>query len=178
MKAPKRCPICGKSDTWELISIKRKNFNLKNAVIGTVFLGDAGFFAGLSGKQIYKYKCSQCGFSHKYGHLSNKDSQSSLLKGYKNKGFGSAYIDILTRATPNCVFCNKPQKLYIKQDGGAFRFLCPFCYSEFKCEFSFTGQVKAKTVHIIDCGTINKDNLNVGPCDPSLLIHNKTIIKE
>ena len=41
-----------------------------------------------------------------------------------------------------------------------------------------SNQIKGKTVQILNCGEINKNNLSIGNCDPSLLILDKTKIKQ
>lgn len=181
MKAPDCCPMCGERDGWKLIDTSKKGFNSKHAIIGGVLLGGIGLAAGFSGKQKTTYQCAKCGFSHEYdGDVADKDfyNQSFPPKGYKNSGLNSVYIDILRKATPNCIFCGKPQELYIKQDGSAYRFLCPHCHAEFRCEFTFGGKIKGKTTQIINCGEVNKDNLSSGICDPSLLILDETKIKQ
>lgn len=181
MKAPNRCPMCGETDGWKLIDTSNKGFNAKHAVIGGVLLGGVGLAAGFSGKKKSTYQCTKCGFCHEYdGDVADKDkyAQGFPPKGYKNSGLNSVYIDIFRKATPCCVFCGKPQELYVKQDGSAYRFLCPHCHSEFRCEFTFGGKIKGKSVQILNCGEINKDNLSTGSCDPNLLILDETKIKQ
>ncbi len=180
MKAPNTCPMCGEREGWKLIDTSQKGFNAKNAVIGGVLLGGVGLVAGFSGKQKSIYQCVKCGFYHEYdGGVAEKDqyAQGFPPKGYKNSGLNSVYIDLLRKATPNCVFCGNPQDLYVKQDGSAYRFLCSYCHSEFRCEFTFRSLIKGKTVQILNCGEINQNNLSVGTCDPSLLILDTTKIK-
>lgn len=181
MKAPNCCPMCGESDGWKLIDTTKKGFNAKHAVIGGVLLGGIGLAAGFSGKQKTTYQCAKCGFSHEYdGVVADKDkyAQGFPPKRYKNFGLNSVYIDIIRKTTPDCVFCGNPQELYVKQDGSAYCFLCPHCHSEFRCEFTFGGQVKGKNVQILNCGEVNKDNLGVGTCDPHLLILDEKKIKQ
>ena len=180
MQAPNCCPMCGESDGWKLIDTSKKGFNVKHAVIGGVLLGGIGLAAGFSGKQKSIYKCTKCGFYHEYdGGVADKDkyAQGFPPQGYKNSGLNSVYIDIIRKTTPDCVFCGNPQDLYVKQDGSAYRFLCSYCHSEFRCEFTFGSQVKGKTVQILSCGEVNKDNLSVGNCDPHLLILDEKKIK-
>ena len=181
MNAPNCCPMCGERDGWKLIDTSKKGFNAKYAVIGGILLGGIGLAAGFSGKQKTTYQCAKCDFYHEYdGNVADKDfkKQGFPPKGYKNSGLNSVYIDILRKTTPDCIFCGKPQELYVKQDGSAYRFLCPHCHSEFRCEFTFGGKVKGKSVQIINCGEVNKNNLSPGICDPRLLILDETKIRQ
>lgn len=175
MKAPNCCPMCGKIDSWKLIDTSKKGFNTKHAVIGGILLGGVGLVAGFSGKRISTYQCSNCRFSHEYdSSTADKGKYAQGFLGYKKTGLNSVYIDLLRKVTPDCVFCGNPQDLSVKQDGSAYRFLCSNCRSEFRCEFTFSGQIKGKTVQILNCGEVNKDNLSVGTCDPKLLILDET----
>lgn len=162
-----------------LIDTTKKGFKAKNAVIGGIFLGHIGLVAGFSGKLKSTYYCGKCGFSHEYdGDIASKDKALEFPpKGYKNKGLNTTYIDIIRRATPECVFCGLPQSLYAKMDGSGYRFLCEHCRAEFRCEFTFGGKVKATSTQIINCGEVNKDNLLVGKCGPKILIHDEKYIK-
>lgn len=171
--------MCGERDNWRLVDTTKKGFNAKNAVIGGVFLGVVGLAAGMSGKKKSIYNCGKCGFSHEYdGDIAEKDKYAEFPpKGYKNSGLNATYIDTIKRATPECVFCGKPQSLYVKQDGSSYRFLCEHCHSEFRCEFSFGGKIKSQTTQILNCGDVNKDNLSVGTCGASTLIHDESKIK-
>ena len=177
MNAPNNCPICGDKDNWKLIDTTKKGFNAKNAVIGGIFLGGIGLAAGFSGKNKSFYQCVKCGFSHEYDGIAEKDTQKKTSGEYKNKGLSAVYIDTIKRTTPDCVFCGKPQDLYIKQDGVGYRFLCGHCNAEFRCEFTFSGKVKSKSTQILDCGNVNIDNLQVGICDAQVLIKNSFEIK-
>lgn len=179
MQAPNKCPMCGAQDEWHLIDTAKKGFNAKHAVIGGLLLNGVGLVAGFSGKRKSLYQCGKCGFSHEYdGDIAEKDKFVEFPpKGYTNKGLNAAFIDTIRRVTPECVFCGKPQSLYVKSDGSSYRFLCEHCHAEFRCEFTFSGKVKAATTQIIECGEVNKDNLSVGACDPNILIHDKKNIK-
>lgn len=177
MNAPNNCPICGDKDNWKLIDTTKKGFNAKNAVIGGIFLGGIGLAAGFSGKKKSLYQCVKCGFSHEYDRIAEKDTQKISSGGYMNNGFDAVYIGIIKKATPDCVFCGKPQDLYIKQDGGGYCFLCGQCNAEFRCEFTFGGKVKSKSTKILDSGNVNIDNLQVGICDPQVLIKDSSEIK-
>ncbi len=177
MNAPNNCPICGDKDNWKLIDATKKGFNAKNAVIGGIILGGVGLAAGFSGKIKALYQCTKCGFSHEYDGVADKDVPKDPLSGYKNKGLSAVYIDTIKRVTPDCVFCGKPQDLYIKQDGGGYRFICGHCNAEFRCEFTFSGKVKSKSTQILNSGNVNTDNLQVGICDAQVLIKNISEIK-
>lgn len=179
MKAPDICPMCGESNGWKLIDTSKKGFNAKNAIIGGVLLGGVGLVAGFSGKKKSTYQCVKCGFCHEYDGLpADKDRYVHLpFDGYKNSGLNSVYIDFMRRVTPDCRFCGRPQELYVKQDGTAYRFLCSHCHSVFRCEFTFGGKVKGKSVQILDCGEVNENNFSIGSCDPRLLILNESKIK-
>lgn len=177
MNAPNNCPICGEKENWKLIDTTKKGFNAKNAVIGGVLLGGVGLAAGFSGKRKSLYQCVKCGFSHEYDGIADKDTQKISSGGYKNKGLNAVYIDTIRKVTPDCVFCGKPQDLYIKQDGGGYRFVCGHCNAEFRCEFTFGGKVKGKSTQIFDCGEVNINNLQVGSCDAEVLIKDSSKIK-
>ena len=131
MQAPNNCPMCGERDNWRLIDTTKKCFNAKNAIIGGVLLGGVGLAAGFSGKRKSIYQCGKCGFSHEYdGGIADKDKPIEFPpKGYKNKGINATYINTIRRVTPECVFCGKPQSLYIKLDGSSYRFLCEHCHA-------------------------------------------------
>lgn len=178
MDAPSRCPICGEEKGWVLIDTAKKGFNTKKALIGGILLGGIGLIAGVKGIQKTLYFCTKCGFSHEYeGKIANKDTTINPLEGYKNKGIGSVWIDVISKATPECVFCGEPQNLYIKQQNGSYEFICSHCLAKFKCDFTFSSKIKSKSTIIIDCGTINKNHLTKGVCDPNLLIKDSSNIK-
>ncbi|MGN0822538.1 MAG: hypothetical protein ACI4NG_02075 [Candidatus Gallimonas sp.] len=177
MNAPNKCPICGDKENWKLIDTTKKGFNAKNAVIGGVLLGGIGLAAGLSGKKESLYQCVKCGFSHEYDGVADKDAKNITAGEYNNKGLNAVYIDTIKKVTPDCVFCGKPQDLYIKQDGGGYRFKCGQCYAEFRCEFTFGGKIKGNSTQIIDCGETNINNLQVGSCNADILIKDISKIK-
>ena len=176
MDAPNECPICGESEGWKLIDVTKKGFNSKKAIIGGALLGVVGLAAGVNGKKKALYLCSKCGFSHEYDGVA-KSLQPTIPKGYKNKGLYSTYIDIIQKATPDCVFCGVPQDLYIKYERNLYHFLCARCFAEFRCDFTFGGKVKSKSVQILNCGIINKNDLEVGSCEADTLIKDEKFIK-
>jgi len=178
MNAPNKCPICGEEKGWVLIDTSKKGFNTKKALMGGILLGGIGLVAGVKGTQKTLYTCTKCGFSHEYeGNVASKDIAVNPLEGYTNKGTKSVWIDIINKTTPECVFCGKPQDLYIKYQNGNYEFICSHCFAKFKCNFTLSGKVKNKSTVIIDCGNINKDDLEKGVCDPNILIKDSNKIK-
>jgi hypothetical protein len=162
-----------------LIDESKKGFSGGKAVIGGALLGVVGLAAGFMGKKKALYQCVACGFSHEYDGVAEKNlsNEERLPKGYKNTGLNSVWIDSIRKATPDCVFCGKPQNLYIKQDGSFYSFICAHCFAEFRCSFSFGGKVKAESTQILNCGEVNQNHLSVGSCEASILIKNADMIK-
>ena len=178
MNAPNKCPICGEEKGWVLIDTAKKGFNTKKAIIGGVLLGGLGLVAGVKGTQKTLYTCTKCGFSHEYeGSIATKDIIANPLEGYKNKGVNATWIETINKATPNCVFCDEEQNLYVKYQNGLYKFICPHCLAIFELNFTFLGKIKSKTTKIIDCGKVNKDNLEKGVCAPEVLIKDEKYIK-
>nr|MBO4517678.1 hypothetical protein [Clostridia bacterium] len=178
MNAPNKCPICGEEKGWILIDTAKKGFNTKKAIIGGVLLGGLGLIAGVKGTQKTLYTCTKCGFSHEYeGSIATKDITANPLEGYKNKGIASVWIDTINRATPECVFCGEVQELYVKKQNVGYEFICSHCLAKFRCDFTFSSKIKSTSTIIVDCGTVNKNNLAKGFCNPKVLIKDEKYIK-
>ncbi|MDE7464348.1 MAG: hypothetical protein K2M48_04880 [Clostridiales bacterium] len=182
MKAPNNCPICNSREEWRLIDSTKKGFSGGKAVVAGALFGMVGLAAGFMGKKKSLYQCVACGFSHEYDGVADKDLHTETVlsdknNGYKNKGLNAVYIDIVRKATPICPFCNKPQNLYVAQDGSSYKFLCGTCHAEYRCSFTFGNKVKSESTQILDCGEENINNYEVGVCDAKLLIRDETKIK-
>ena len=52
------CPKCGSQE----IVYGERGFNLRNGILGSMFLGDNGFLAGFLGSHDIVYKCKDCGY--------------------------------------------------------------------------------------------------------------------
>lgn len=182
MRAPNCCPMCGESHGWILIDITKKGFNAKKAIIGGVFLGYVGLAAGAFGNKKSLYICKKCNFQHEYDGEAAKNvpiEQAMKADDFKDGGINKVWIDIIIKATPDCQFCGKSQRLFVKYNfnSGDYSFRCGHCLAEFKCDFSFGGKVKEKSVNIINCGDINKNEYQTGVCNATLLIKDTLMIK-
>lgn len=174
MRAPISCPHCGETEGWKLIDTTNKGVSGGKALLGGILLGPIGLAAGALGKKKSLYLCTKCNFSHEYDEAPKIKPKEC----YKNKGINAVYIDIVVNATPFCPFCGLPQNLYIKQQSMSYYFKCENCSSEFKCDFSFGGKVKSNSVQIMSCGNVNINNYQNGLCDASIIINDKSKIKE
>lgn len=52
------CPNCGSQD----IVYGERGFSWRNGILGAMFLGDGGFFAGFIGSHDIVYECEDCGY--------------------------------------------------------------------------------------------------------------------
>lgn len=66
MRAPKCCPMCGSYGEWVKVNKYHEGFSFWKALMGKVFLGRIGLFAGLIGKKKVVYACKRCRFSMEY----------------------------------------------------------------------------------------------------------------
>ena len=174
--------MCKETDGWVLIDTTKKGFNAKNAIIGGVLLGGIGLVAGATGKKKSFYACNKCSFQYEYdGEAIKNISVEEAMKsdGFSPKGSNKVYIDTITLATSSCQFCNKPQNLFAKYvfSNADYSFRCGYCMAEFRCNFSFGGKIKAKTVKITNCGNENINGFNIGNCEASQLIKDSSKIK-
>lgn len=66
MKAPTRCPMCGKSTNWKKVDEGKKGFSVGKAAAGAIILGPIGLVGGALGKKKVCFCCGDCGFEHEY----------------------------------------------------------------------------------------------------------------
>ena len=59
---PIKCPKCGKSNTFELVSEKTGGFSGGKAAAGAILLGPIGIIGGMFGKKTVQYKCKNCDY--------------------------------------------------------------------------------------------------------------------
>lgn len=55
------CPNCGSQN----VVCGKRGFNWRNGILGSLFMGDDGFFAGFIGSRIIVCECENCGFEWK-----------------------------------------------------------------------------------------------------------------